>query len=60
MTTRTLQGRHAVVTGGGRGIGLAIAGTLSGAGASVTVMGLELKRYTDPEHVNYDAADPST
>jgi NAD(P)-dependent dehydrogenase (short-subunit alcohol dehydrogenase family) len=34
-----LQGRHALVTGGGRGIGRAIAASLSGAGAAVTVLG---------------------
>jgi len=34
-----LQGRHALVTGGGRGIGRAIAASLSGAGAMVTVLG---------------------
>jgi NAD(P)-dependent dehydrogenase (short-subunit alcohol dehydrogenase family) len=34
-----LAGRHAVVTGGGRGIGSAIAGALAGLGADVTIMG---------------------
>lgn len=35
----TLSGRHAVVTGGGRGIGAAIARALADAGAKVTLIG---------------------
>ncbi len=34
-----LSGRHAIVTGGSRGIGAAIAATLAAAGADLTVMG---------------------
>jgi 3-hydroxybutyrate dehydrogenase len=34
-----LSGRHALVTGGGRGIGAAIAGALAAAGARVTLLG---------------------
>jgi NAD(P)-dependent dehydrogenase (short-subunit alcohol dehydrogenase family) len=34
-----LAGRHALVTGGSRGIGRAVAAALTGAGASVTILG---------------------
>ncbi len=37
--TQALAGRHALVTGGGRGIGAAIAAALAGAGARVTLLG---------------------
>jgi NAD(P)-dependent dehydrogenase (short-subunit alcohol dehydrogenase family) len=39
MSATSLKGRHAVVTGGGRGIGRAIAAALVGSGATVTVIG---------------------
>ena len=42
-----LQGRHALVTGGGRGIGRAIAAALSAAGATVTVVGRTEKSLQD-------------
>ena len=37
--TESLKGQHALVTGGGRGIGAAIAKTLAAAGARVTILG---------------------
>ena len=37
--TKPLEGRHALVTGGGRGIGAAIAAALAAAGARVTLLG---------------------
>ena len=45
--TPTLSGQHAIVTGGGRGIGLAIASRLAGLGAQVTITGRDAGRLTE-------------
>ena len=43
----SLQGRHALVTGGGRGIGRAIAAALTQAGAAVTIAGRSEKALAE-------------
>ena len=40
--SRPLAGRHAIVTGGARGIGAAIAAELAAQGASLTLMGRDM------------------
>jgi NAD(P)-dependent dehydrogenase (short-subunit alcohol dehydrogenase family) len=44
---RPLAGRHAIVTGGGRGIGAAIAGALAAQGAAMTLLGRDAARLAD-------------
>ena len=44
MTPNALNGQHAVITGGGRGIGLAIAHRLASLGASLTLIGRDRSR----------------
>lgn len=65
MREGPLAGRHALVTGGGRGIGRAIAAALTGAGAAVTVLGRDaeaLKAVADARearsYVLADVTDP--
>jgi NAD(P)-dependent dehydrogenase (short-subunit alcohol dehydrogenase family) len=66
-----LRGRHAIVTGGGRGIGAAIATELAGLGARLTLMGrdaLALERHArhlgsefgaEAAAVRCDVSDPA-
>lgn len=49
-TPRLLHGMHAVVTGGSRGIGLAIAQALAAEGANLTLMGRDRARLTEACH----------
>ncbi len=62
--TTNLQNRHAVVTGGGQGIGAAIARLLVGLGANVTVLGRKLEAVQalvaeQPERMHAVSADVS-
>lgn len=47
MNARPLEGMHAVVTGGGSGIGAAIARSLAYAGARLTLMGRDRTKLDD-------------
>jgi len=69
MEHLALQGRHALVTGGSRGIGWAVAARLLACGARVTLMGrdaaalreaaerLMRERAAQPDHVAWVAGD---
>ena len=67
MTDRfNLTGKHALVTGAGRGIGLEIARTLKGAGATITVAeflednGRAAAAELDGQFVQVDVRDPES
>ena len=61
-----LSGNHAVVTGGGKGIGAAIARALRSAGATVTVMGRDagalaaIAEEIDAQPITVDLTDQKT
>jgi 3-hydroxybutyrate dehydrogenase len=65
MAEGPLKSKHAVVTGGGKGIGAAIARALSRAGATLTVMGRETQALEaiatelDAQAITVDLADES-
>jgi NAD(P)-dependent dehydrogenase (short-subunit alcohol dehydrogenase family) len=62
MSTSELEGRHALVSGGGQGIGAAVARALAAQGACVTLLGrrlapLQQQAAADPERIHAVAAD---
>jgi len=66
MTDRPLEGRHALITGGGTGIGAAIAEYLHAAGARVSLLGrrmeplLDVARDTNGLAVRCDVTNPDS
>jgi 3-hydroxybutyrate dehydrogenase len=66
MSDRPLEGRHALITGGGTGIGAATAEALHAAGARVSLMGrrleplLDVARGIDGTAIQCDVSDPES
>jgi 3-hydroxybutyrate dehydrogenase len=66
MSDRPLEGRHALITGGGTGIGAATAEALHAAGARVSLMGrrleplLDVARGIDGTAIQCDVSDPDS
>ena len=58
--TKPLDGRHALVTGGGRGIGAAIAAHLAELGAKVTITGRDAGRMEAAGGIVMDVTDPAS
>jgi len=57
VAERFLQGRHAIITGGGRGIGAAIADALAARGAALTITGRDLDTITERAAHLHDTHD---
>jgi 3-hydroxybutyrate dehydrogenase len=66
MADRPLEGRHALITGGGTGIGAATAERLHGAGARVSLLGRRVEPLEDVAGrvggaaIHCDVADPAS
>ena len=58
--TKPLDGRHALVTGGGRGIGAAIAAHLAELGAMVTITGRDAGRMSAAGGIVMDVTDQAS
>ena len=66
MADRPLEGRHALITGGGTGIGAATAEALHAAGARVSLLGRRLEPLLDVARgiqgvaIQCDVSDPDS
>ena len=66
MADRSLEGRHALITGGGTGIGAATAELLHAAGAKISLLGrrieplLEVAKRVDGAAIRCDVSIPES
>jgi NAD(P)-dependent dehydrogenase (short-subunit alcohol dehydrogenase family) len=56
--SETLRGKHALITGGGRGIGLAIAAALAAEGVRITLLGRDRTVLANAAFTLPDSAEP--